>query len=231
MHRVIKQALAHAVRWDILAKNPAEAVDPPKTERTALITYDMPRTADAVEAARGTRLYVPVILGLLCGLRRGEIVALRWRNVDLETGTLAVVESAEQTAAGVRYKQPKSGRYRNVALSSFVVDALSTHKVRQAEELLRLGVKQDDVTFVYTREDGEPIQPRTLTHNWQALIARTGMLRVRFHDLRHAHATFAIVRGASEGGERTARTFQGRHHVGPLLACASGHAGGRGGSR
>src|SRR5206468_3856868 len=115
MHRLIKQALAHAVRWDMLVKNPAEAVDPPKTERTSLTTYDMVQTADAIEAARGTRLHVPVVLGLLCGLRRGEIVALRWRNVDLDAGTIAIVQTAEQTAAGIRYKQPKSGRSRNVA--------------------------------------------------------------------------------------------------------------------
>jgi integrase len=195
MHRIVKQALAHAVCWEVLAKNPADAVDPPKIERTSLSTYDMAQTADAIEAARATRMFVPVILGLLCGLRRGEIVALRWRNVDFETGTIAVVESAEQTAAGIRYKQPKSRRCRSVALSTFVVDALRVHRTKQAEELLRLGVKQNDATFVYTREDGEPLQPRTLTHSWQALIAKTDMPRVRFHDLRHAHATHLLSSG------------------------------------
>ena len=195
MHRLVKQALAHAVRWDMLVKNPAEAVDPPKVERTPLTTYDMPQTADAIEAARGTRMFIPVVLALLCGLRRGEIVALKWRNVDLDADTTAVVESAEQTAAGIRYKQPKSGRYRNLALSAYVVEELRAHRTKQAEELLRLGAKQDDTTFVYTREDGEPLQPRTLTHNWQALIARTGMPRVRFHDLRHAHATHLLSSG------------------------------------
>src|SRR5213078_4403692 len=91
--------------------------------------------------------------------------------------------------------QPKSGRYRNLALSAYVVEEVREHRTKQAEKLLRLGGKQDDTTFVYTREDGEPLQPRTLTHNWQALIARTGMPRVRFHDLRHAHATHLLSSG------------------------------------
>jgi integrase len=192
MHRLVKQALAHAVRWDMLPKNPAEAVDPPKAERTLLSTYDMAQTAEAIEAARETRLFIAVVLGLLCGLRRGEIAALRWRSVDLDAGTIAVVESAEQTASGIRYKQPKSCRYRNIALSSFLVEELRTHRTKQAQELLRLGIRPHGETFVYTREDGEPIQPRTLTHSWQALIGRTGMPRVRFHDLRHAHATHLL---------------------------------------
>jgi integrase len=195
MHRLIKQALDHAVRWETLSKNPAAAVDPPSIERATLSTYDMAQTVEAIEAARGSRLLVPIVLGVLCGLRRGEIVALRWRNVDLAAGSLAVVESAEQTAAGIRYKKPKSGRGRSIALSAYVVEELKAHKLRQAEELLRVGVRLNDATFVYAREDGEPIQPRSLTHNWQALVSRTGIPRVRFHDLRHAHATHLLSSG------------------------------------
>ena len=117
MHRLVKHSLAQAVRWELLSRNPAEAVSPPRIERSTLTTFDMAQTADLIEAVRGTRLMIPVMLGVLCGLRRGEIVALRWRSVDLQAGKLTIIESAEQTAAGVRYKPPKSGRGRTVALS------------------------------------------------------------------------------------------------------------------
>jgi Phage integrase family len=100
---------------------------------------------------RRSRLLIPVILGVLCGMRRGEIIALRWRQVDFINAQLAVVESAEQTGDGVRYKQPKSGRSRTVALSAFVLDELRAHRLRQAEELLKLGARQNEATFVYTR--------------------------------------------------------------------------------
>jgi integrase len=81
----------------------------------------MAQTAELLEALRGTRLRLPVLLGVMCGLRRGEIIALRWRNIDFAAGQMSVVESAEQTAIGVRYKPPKSGRGRTIALSATVV--------------------------------------------------------------------------------------------------------------
>src|SRR5258707_6017570 len=92
MHRLIKQALGQAVRWELLSRNAADAVDPPKVERGSLTTYDMTQTVALLEALRGTRLRLPVLLGVMCGLRRGEIVALRWSHIDLTTGTMAAEE-------------------------------------------------------------------------------------------------------------------------------------------
>ena len=86
-------------------------------------TYDLGQTAELIEAVRRKRMFIPTLLAVLCGLRRGEIAALRWCNVDLVIGQLAVVQSAEQTKLGVRYKEPKSGRARTVALSATVMSA------------------------------------------------------------------------------------------------------------
>jgi len=82
-----------------------------------------------------------------------------------------------------------------VALSVIVAEELRAHRLKQAEELLRIGVRQTDATFVYAREDGEPMQPRSLTHAWQQMVARTTLPRARFHDLRHAHATHMLSSG------------------------------------
>jgi integrase len=195
MHTVLKSALGQAVRWEMLTRNPAEAVDPPKPRPTAMLTYDLPQTAELIDIARKTRMHIPVVLAVLCGMRRGEIAALRWGGVDLGKGQLAIVESAEQTKAGIRYKSPKSGKGRTVALSATVVDELRQHRLRQAQELLRLGVRQNDNTFVCGREDGEPLQPNSLTIYWARLVAATSLPRVRFHDLRHAHATHMLANG------------------------------------
>ncbi len=220
MHRLIKQALGQAVRWELLARNPADAVDPPKAERGSLTTYDMAQTVKLLEELRGSRLRLPVLLGAMCGLRRGEIVALRWSHVDLAAGKMAVVESAEQTAGGVRYKPPKSGRGRTVALSAMVLTELRQHRLAQAEELLRLGVRASDATFVYTRQDGEPMQPRSLSQMWSTIT--TTLPRIRFHDLRYAHATHLLAAGvhpkvASErlGHSRVGITLDLYSHVLP----------------
>jgi len=180
----------------MLVRNPVDAVDPPKIERAAMRTYDLAQTADLIDATRGTRMTITVILAVLCGLRRGEIAALRWRNINLDAAQLAVTESAEQTKAGVRYKKPKSGKGRTVALSARVVNELRARRVQQAQELLKLGVPLTDDAFVVAQADGSPLQPRTFTQQWYQLLANNKALpRIRFHDLRHAHATHMLSSG------------------------------------
>ena len=196
MHIILKAAMGQAVRWQMVAHNPLDAVDAPKVERSAMRTYDLAQTAALIEATRGTRMKITVMLAVLCGLRRGEIAALRWRDINLEKAQLAVNESAEQTQAGVRYKKPKSGKGRSVALSSRVVNELRSHRAQQAEELLALGVPLSEETFVVAQADGSPLQPRTITHQWHLLLSKDKSLpRIRFHDLRHAHATHMLSSG------------------------------------
>ncbi len=196
MHVILKGALAQAVRWEMLVRNPAAAVDPPKVGHAPMHTYDLSQTAELLEAARGRRIFVPTLLAVLCGLRRGEIAALRWRNVDLVVGQLAVVQSAEQTKAGVRYKEPKSGRGRTVALSATSVAELKAHRIQQAQDLLKVGKRLSDDDFVVTQADGLPLQPHSLGQEWVRFLARNGTLpRIRFHDLRHAHATHLLASG------------------------------------
>jgi integrase len=190
MHAIVKSALAQAVKWDILVRNPAAAVKGPKANRVALQTYDLEQTAELIEAARGRRVFIPALLAVLGGLRRGEIAALRWCHVDLAGGQLAVVQSAEQTKAGVRFKEPKSGRARTIALSATLVAELRAHRVRQAEELLQVGRRRSDDNFVVTQADGSPLRPHSLGQEWVRFLAGNAALRrIRFHDLRHAHAT------------------------------------------
>ena len=144
MHRVMRQCLQQALQWQLLARNPADVVKPPKVERQQTKTLDADGTVELIETARGTNLFVPILLGVLCGLRRGEVVALRWRSVDLERGQLAVSASTEQTDDGIREKETKSGKSRAVALPVMIIEELRQHRLRQAEQLLALGVRLHD---------------------------------------------------------------------------------------
>lgn len=192
MHRLLKKALKQAVRWELTARNPADAVDPPVVERKAMNTYDLDQTIVLLDNLEKSRLLIPVMIAVLCGLRRGEIVALRWRHIDLANGTLTVSESIEQTKEGVRTKPPKSGKGRVVTLPAMLAARLRQFRVEQAEELLAIGVRQTAATYLYTREDGEPVQPRTLTQAWSKLAASSDLPKIRLHDLRHAHATHLL---------------------------------------
>lgn len=118
MHRVLSQALKQAVRWDLLLRSPCDRLekkDRPKVEKKTVPTIDAGETVKAIAAARSRRLFVPMLLGSMCGLRRGEIVAVRWKNVDLERAQVAVLASIEQTKAGCREKEVKGSRARTNA--------------------------------------------------------------------------------------------------------------------
>src|SRR5262249_16309174 len=197
MHRVLKAALAVAVsEWRLLPSIPAGSIKPPKLKRQSMRALDAAETAALLEAARPYRLFIPVLLAVTCGLRRGEICALRWRNVDLSgTMQLSIVCSIEQTKAGIREKETKSGRARTVALTALTIEELRRHKVRQAEELLRLGLRQSDDMYVVAQADGQPLKPNSLTHEFVRFIAGTDLPRIRFHDLRHSHGTHLLASG------------------------------------
>jgi integrase len=124
LHSVLKQALAQACVWRAITHNPADLVRPPKLDRGEMQTVNTDQTAAMIEAARRTPIFIPILLGVLCGMRRGEICALRWRSVDLDTGQLSVVASTEQGRGGMREKKPKSGKGRLVALPTMLVTEL-----------------------------------------------------------------------------------------------------------
>lgn len=214
MHRVLKKALSQAVKWELLIRNPVDAASPPKANRGKMNTYDLDQTAELIEGMRPTRMLVPTLLAVLCGMRRGEIAALRWENVDLNTRQLAVLESAEQIGSKVRYKMPKSGKGRTLELSASLVEELRAHRLRQAEELLRVGIILSDDTFVVAQADGTPLQPDTLTQDWFRKVAGTSLPRIRFHDLRHAHATHML---ANEVHPKVASERLGHSKIGITL--------------
>jgi integrase len=121
---------------------------------------------------------------------------LKWRSVDLASAQLSVSESVEQTSNGVRNKETKSGRSRTVALPSIVVDELLAHRLRQAEELFKLGVRANEQSAVVSQVTGESLRPNSLTHEFVRILSKSSALpRFRFHDLRHTHATHLLSNG------------------------------------
>ena len=150
IHRVLNSALARAVEQQLLARNPAEAFRKrlPKVERHEMTTLSVAQSAQLLTEIKHTRIYWPVLLALATGMRRGEVFALRWRNVDFDRGFLRVMESLEQTKSGIRFKAPKTDRTRTVTLPAFALTELRRLKVQQAQELLKLGIRQTGETLV-----------------------------------------------------------------------------------
>lgn len=198
VHRVLSTSLARAVEMQLLPRNPCDALRRrlPKVERQELNVLSIEHSARLLAAIQSRRVYWPVLVALATGARRGEILALRWRNVDLDAGIVRIERSMEQTKDGLRLKTPKSGKSRAVVIPDYAIEELRRLRREQSEELLRLGVRLGGETLLCAKADGEPMLPRSLTHEF-AKVAGTvdGVPRVKFHDLRHSHATQLLAAG------------------------------------
>ncbi|MCX8032672.1 MAG: site-specific integrase [Thermoleophilia bacterium] len=193
VHRVLRTALQQAVRWQLLVRNPADAVRPPRPTKPEIRVLDEAEMAVLLTAARDTRLYVPVLVALTTGLRRGELLGLRWQDVDGET--LRVAQTLVVTEDGLVFKPPKTCKSRRaVAMPQVTVEALKEHRRLQAEERLRLGQVWQDYDLVSPALDGRPWHPATFTCSFRDLCRRAG-LQLRFYDLRHSHGAALLRSG------------------------------------
>jgi len=196
IHRIFKSALKYALQVQLIARNPADAVKAPRVKRATLNIINVEQSAFLLDAIRGKNVYWPVLLALTTGMRRGEVLALRWKNVDFPNKTVRVIESLEQTKNGLRFKAPKTERTRAVILPECVVEELCYWKEKQAAELAELAVEATQETLVCSRYDGGPLWPSSLTHEFTKAIKNLPELpRIRFHDLRHSHATQLLMAG------------------------------------
>jgi integrase len=198
VHSVVFQALKQAKVWGVVRDNVAEAVKPPPVPDQELPILQPDRARELLEALRDHPFYLIAALALATGMRRNEILALRWQDVDLDAGRLRVELSLEETVAyGIRFKAPKTrnGR-RTISLPAHVVAELRTHWRKQQEERLAIGLgKAPPDSQVLATFEGKPQSPNVITKGWPRAMAAVGMSGVTLHSLRHTHASMLIASG------------------------------------
>lgn len=194
--RVLHRALAQAVKWGLLARNPCDGAEPPRPPRQEFAALDAEQARAVLDAVRGTNAYMPALLSLATGMRLGEVLALRWEDVDLEAGLISVRRSLYSPAKGQYvFKEPKSASSRRaIEIGPDLAAALRRHRAEQARARLAAGERWQDWGLVCCREDGSPLLPQSVSSRFADLVRRAG-IKVRFHDLRHAHATLLAQRG------------------------------------
>lgn len=195
-HRVLHLALKQAVRWQLLNRNPCDAVLAPRPLPREMHALDEVQTLTLLDGAVGTELHAPLVIAASTGLRRGELLALRWQDVDLAAATLAVRQSVVESRAGdLSFKLPKTPKSRRVvALPQMAVRILMEHHRSQLETKLAIGSAYADHNLVFPRLDGRPWSPDAFSCAFRALTRRL-QLPIRLHDLRHTHATQLLRQG------------------------------------
>jgi integrase len=196
VHTTLHRAFRDAVKWELLIRNPADAADPPKVERTAPAHWTGEDVAKFMVATRDDRLGPLWLTIATTGMRRGEALALRWEDVSLEHARASIHRSLAWVAGKADWNEPKTkAGWRTVPLPPETVTVLREHRKRQLEERLAAGELYEDSGLLFTLEDGSPIPPGRVTKGFVRAVERAGLPRLSPHGLRHTWATVALEAG------------------------------------
>ncbi|CAN5892328.1 site-specific integrase [soil metagenome] len=197
IHTILHRALKDATRWSKIGRNVAALADPPRPRAPEGFRIWTPvQLRSFLDAVSQDRLYALFFLALTTGLRRGELLGVRWCDLDLDKGRLSIRQTVISIGYEIQYSEPKTARSRRtIALDPASVSALKAHRTRQLEERLAWGSAWEESELVFTREDGRPIHPHSVSGAFERAVKRSGLPPLRFHDLRHTYATLALEAG------------------------------------
>jgi integrase len=225
-HRTLSKALKDAVSWQLVPSNAANGARPPRPTAKEMRTLDRAQAVLLIETAKGTALGPMISLALQTGLRIGELLALRWSDVDLENGRLSVRRTVQRiTGAGLVFGPTKSHRSgRAIDLPPSCVHELLAVRHKQQEVISAIGVAYRNNDLVFAQPLGNAYEPGQISRAFAKMLDKAGLRRIRFHDLRHTHATLLLGEGmhvkiVSErlGHATTALTLDRYSHVLPSM--------------
>jgi integrase len=195
VHAVLHSSLKHAVRMCQISRNPSDDMALPKIRRREMTALSEEQIGKLLAAAEGTSVAVPLLCLVTLGVRRGELLGLRWPDVDFEASQVSVRRTLEESSAGVTLKEPKTARAsRTIALPQITAAALREHRKAQYEMRLRVGPSFNSHDLVFPGADGEPWWGSNFAHVCRRVFKAAG-ISCRIHDLRHTHATMLLRQG------------------------------------
>jgi integrase len=197
IHTLIHKALSQAMKWQMVSRNVTEAVKSPRPAPREMHPLSPNQVHRLLQAIRGERLEALYVLAVTTGMRQGELLALRWQDVDMENTTLSVRRTLTRNGGRIAIGEPKTKKSRrSIRLTSQAVEALREHLKRQQRDIEILGDRYKDQGLVFTTNTGAPINPSNLRRrSFTPLLKRAKLPHIRFHDLRHTCATLLFTKG------------------------------------
>ena len=198
-HRLIREVLSHAMKRGLLARNVADAVDPPRPVPKEMKALDTEGVQQLLLGAKGTKYFPLIHLAIFSGMRRSELLGLRWKDMDLIKGTVSISQVLHCLPGGlIVFEQPKTAKSKRlVSLSSDAVLALRAHQETEEANLALADSSLEKDRLVFSQIDGSPFLPNTVTHAFGKISKRVGFDGIHFHSLRHTHASIMLQQGVS----------------------------------
>lgn len=199
IHRLLKQAFAYGVWQEYIAMNPCDRVKPPSPQKKEMRTLEATEVQILLETARNTRFYSLIYSAVSTGLRRNELLGLRWRDLDIESArpTLSVNRVLYKSRGTTTFREPKTDRSRRcISMTEKLSAYLKEYRADRESLNLHLGRLMSLDDLVFCSADGTPLDPHVVSHSFSRIAERAGLGHVRFHDLRHTFATLALRCGA-----------------------------------
>jgi len=229
-HTALHKAIQTAVEWGLLTRNVADAVRPPRAAQSEMQTWNEDEIMRFLEAAKATPYYALFYTAIFTGMRRSELMALRWQDVDFILSQIYVNRSMHQLRDGsFIFRSPKTAKGRRlVAMPPSAILVLQDHYNKVAQDRKVLGVTLKDDDLVFGEADGRPMRPNRITRAWPMLAASAGLKVIRLHDARHTHASIMLKKGIHPkivqerlGHASIAITLDTYSHVSPGLQAAA----------
>lgn len=195
IHRCFNLALKQAVGWGMLNNNPCSNVKAPRPDVVEMSVWDEDTAKKFLMSCKDEMIFIPIALALGTGMREGEICALKWDSVDLRNGEVFVKRTLQKIDGKLTLKEPKTkGSVRKISIAKDLVEILKQYKIKQKTAIMENRKKYNDENFVCAWEDdGRPYDPLYIAKKFPKVLADYDVPKIRFHDLRHTHATILLL--------------------------------------
>ena len=195
--RTLKVALNWAVKMQLIPKNPAANIRiSTRSTGSEMKVWTDEEVNRFLQAAKGSKFYPTFYLAITTGMRMGELLGLKWTDIDFDRGTISIRRTLQRTSAGLQLiEQTKTAKSRRlISISPSTVEVLKKHRVEQKKEMIQYNYR-DVYDLVFTSRTGKPVEPRNLREYFSLITKKAELPPIRFHDLRHTHATLLLKQG------------------------------------